>query len=119
MSPLGLVLPVDGGRLERATARVYSLRHHGRVPICQLLAVSVLQNPFLLASLHVLTTRATSKRVNRGSSRSRCSVYCVQPSELAPQTRSEPDRKSTRLNSSHANISYDVFCSKKKKNKPE
>src|SRR5258707_3624149 len=27
-----------------------------------------------------------------------------------------PDRKSTRLNSSHANISYAVFCLKKKKN---
>src|SRR3712207_7958135 len=27
------------------------------------------------------------------------------------------DRKSTRLNSSHANISYAVFCLKKKKNK--
>src|SRR3712207_7674121 len=31
--------------------------------------------------------------------------------------RLEPeDRKSTRLNSSHANISYAVFCLKKKKN---
>src|SRR6185295_7721593 len=33
--------------------------------------------------------------------------------------RAEPpaaDRKSTRLNSSHANISYAVFCLKKKKN---
>src|SRR3712207_8304725 len=28
-----------------------------------------------------------------------------------------PDRKSTRLNSSHANISYAVFCLKKKKKK--
>src|SRR5947209_12843692 len=28
--------------------------------------------------------------------------------------RMEADRKSTRLNSSHANISYAVFCSKKK-----
>src|SRR3712207_6911740 len=28
------------------------------------------------------------------------------------------DRKSTRLNSSHANISYAVFCLKKKKNPP-
>src|SRR3712207_7681453 len=28
------------------------------------------------------------------------------------------DRKSTRLNSSHANISYAVFCLKKKKEKP-
>src|SRR6476620_11922368 len=31
----------------------------------------------------------------------------------APRRR---DRKSTRLNSSHANISYAVFCLKKKKN---
>src|SRR5258707_2015617 len=29
--------------------------------------------------------------------------------------RAKPDRKSTRLNSSHANISYAVFCLKKKK----
>src|SRR3712207_8762838 len=28
--------------------------------------------------------------------------------------RCDPDRKSTRLNSSHANISYAVFCLKKK-----
>src|SRR3712207_9003370 len=30
--------------------------------------------------------------------------------------RAAGDRKSTRLNSSHANISYAVFCLKKKKN---
>src|SRR3712207_7504660 len=30
---------------------------------------------------------------------------------------SRRDRKSTRLNSSHVNISYAVFCLKKKKNK--
>src|SRR5258707_5230209 len=29
------------------------------------------------------------------------------------------DRKSTRLNSSHANISYAVFCLKKKKKAPD
>src|SRR3712207_8506035 len=34
--------------------------------------------------------------------------------ELEGQGRA--DRKSTRLNSSHANISYAVFCLKKKKN---
>src|SRR3712207_8916943 len=32
---------------------------------------------------------------------------------------SDQDRKSTRLNSSHANISYAVFCLKKKKNKQD
>src|SRR3712207_8080683 len=31
----------------------------------------------------------------------------------AVQQLAEQDRKSTRLNSSHANISYDVFCLKK------
>src|SRR5690554_7446854 len=31
--------------------------------------------------------------------------------------QSHPDRKSTRLNSSHVRISYAVFCLKKKKNK--
>src|SRR3712207_8792900 len=31
------------------------------------------------------------------------------------QIRAQEDRKSTRLNSSHANISYAVFCLKKKK----
>src|SRR3712207_7902951 len=31
--------------------------------------------------------------------------------------RGQTDRKSTRLNSSHANISYAVFCLKKKKKK--
>src|SRR3712207_7163453 len=38
---------------------------------------------------------------------------------LLPEGRRETggeDRKSTRLNSSHANISYAVFCLKKKKN---
>src|SRR3712207_7031126 len=33
-----------------------------------------------------------------------------------PGEAQEEDRKSTRLNSSHANISYAVFCLKKKKN---
>src|SRR3712207_8430542 len=34
---------------------------------------------------------------------------------VGPRVRSPGDRKSTRLNSSHANISYAVFCLKKKK----
>src|SRR3712207_8656427 len=33
------------------------------------------------------------------------------------QVAGQVDRKSTRLNSSHANISYAVFCLKKKKKK--
>src|SRR3712207_6983730 len=34
---------------------------------------------------------------------------------VGPPARQHGDRKSTRLNSSHANISYAVFCLKKKK----
>src|SRR3712207_7743553 len=34
---------------------------------------------------------------------------------IMPVFTNEEDRKSTRLNSSHANISYAVFCLKKKK----
>src|SRR3712207_8664637 len=36
---------------------------------------------------------------------------------MAAKISSGADRKSTRLNSSHANISYAVFCLKKKKRK--
>src|SRR5947209_17375008 len=41
-------------------------------------------------------------------------VYTDQPCHLFVR-RLGVDRKSTRLNSSHANISYAVFCLKKKK----
>src|SRR3712207_8179267 len=45
----------------------------------------------------------SADRLNRGMGAS--------PMQLS---RSDVDRKSTRLNSSHANISYAVFCLKKK-----
>src|SRR3712207_7025368 len=41
-----------------------------------------------------------------------CYVFCAGRRDAA-----FVDRKSTRLNSSHANISYAVFCLKKKKTK--
>src|SRR5258707_8608283 len=53
-------------------------------------------------------------------------IECGLNSRLALTSVSQPrtgraivgaDRKSTRLNSSHANISYAVFCLKKKKTK--
>src|SRR2546422_7033604 len=37
------------------------------------------------------------------------------PSGMGGRNRSDRDRKSTRLNSSHGYISYAVFCLKKKK----
>src|SRR2546427_2923348 len=50
-------------------------------------------------------------------------THCAQPLQRSTATYAEPylrpfsfpDRKSTRLNSSHSQISYAVFCLKKKK----
>src|SRR5688572_32578766 len=39
------------------------------------------------------------------------------PGRAGRRTARSPDRKSTRLNSSHSQISYAVFCLKKKKKK--
>src|SRR2546430_13531505 len=50
--------------------------------------------------------------------RLRVGLRSEDPIELATATLGEgptPDRKSTRLNSSHSQISYAVFCLKKKK----
>src|SRR3712207_8030290 len=44
----------------------------------------------------------------------RCIRHVRPPISSPPSCQA--DRKSTRLNSSHANISYAVFCLKKKKN---
>src|SRR5256885_8002511 len=42
--------------------------------------------------------------------------HATHSAEFRPQSRTQsPDRKSTRLNSSHLVISYAVFCLKKKK----
>src|SRR3712207_7040857 len=51
----------------------------------------------------------TSSEIGRSSVRSTKSRKVCQAADI--------DRKSTRLNSSHANISYAVFCLKKKKEK--
>src|SRR3712207_8452908 len=51
--------------------------------------------------------RTSSKKSARGTQASA-------PAARAQQSAAAEDRKSTRLNSSHANISYAVFCLKKK-----
>src|SRR5689334_23649381 len=50
--------------------------------------------------------------------RSKACAACLQVQQaLAEKAADGPDRKSTRLNSSHSSISYAVFCLKKKKKK--
>src|SRR3712207_7312442 len=64
------------------------------------------------------TDRSTRKFGGNGSSR-RIDARTRAGGHIADRRRARrgrsPDRKSTRLNSSHANISYAVFCLKKKK----
>src|SRR5207248_11103572 len=43
--------------------------------------------------------------------------FSPEADRVAARTAPDPDRKSTRLNSSHRTISYAVFCLKKKKKK--
>src|SRR3712207_6911040 len=60
--------------------------------------------------------------VHKDDGRTRCAARALRSVTTQLRPRQEPavcirrDRKSTRLNSSHANISYAVFCLKKKKN---
>src|SRR3712207_8550835 len=70
------------------------------------------------STLFPYTTLFRSTACTRCSTRGASAVQrrdsCGQAS-AAWSTRMNQDRKSTRLNSSHANISYAVFCLKKKK----
>src|SRR3712207_7033966 len=69
--------------------------------------------------------RSASKHAQKGFAESidyECQPHNVKVSYIAPGGTATnygfyngTDRKSTRLNSSHANISYAVFCLKKKK----
>src|SRR6266567_6152711 len=73
---------------DTATTEIYTLSLHDALPIGL---------PVLLALAAVL-------------------LLVREPAVKAAQTAGEqPDRKSTRLNSSHSQISYAVFCLKKKK----
>src|SRR3712207_7806824 len=58
--------------------------------------------------------RRDDERLPRHAERRARGVEDSGPPRNSPRAR-RGDRKSTRLNSSHANISYAVFCLKKKK----
>src|SRR3712207_8294274 len=86
---------------DTATTEIYTLSLHDALPIFQLMArargdqrVHILKAP----GLQISDQRARAMPDQHHSV------------ESDPQA----DRKSTRLNSSHANISYAVFCLKKK-----
>src|SRR6476620_12287949 len=76
---------------DTATTEIYTLSLHDALPISRLPAATEVPGPRRRArrDRHLLLQRQAR--------------------------RGRRDRKSTRLNSSHANISYAVFCLKKKK----
>src|SRR3712207_8669646 len=67
----------------------------------------------------VSTVLASSGEPSAGAGRGMVSMRDEEMQRIADRAgldqRRTEDRKSTRLNSSHANISYAVFCLKKKK----
>src|SRR3712207_7237441 len=66
----------------------------------------------------VLTWKGKTKEISGGEQNTTNQRMEVTAACMALETVDEGhivDRKSTRLNSSHANISYAVFCLKKKK----
>src|SRR5947209_11603044 len=89
------------------------------------------EDPFALLVGFALDQQITVQQAFQGPLRIKQRVGTLDPKELArtdlePAFREKPavhrfpgtmagrvDRKSTRLNSSHANISYAVFCLKK------
>src|SRR3712207_7240344 len=79
---------------DTATTEIYTLSLHDALPICQ---------PF--RPTRTITNSSGGRPIVPSSQLLLGYVVCG-------KTR---DRKSTRLNSSHANISYAVFCLKKKK----
>src|SRR2546427_7582332 len=83
---------------DTATTEIYTLSLHDALPIYSVYGIAFSPNRLLLASAHA---DGTLTLWDRASGRAITNV----------------DRKSTRLNSSHSQISYAVFCLKKKKNK--
>src|SRR5947209_17986396 len=89
-----------------ATTYIYTLSLHDALPISYFVGVDgmsmmlVLLTTFLMIITIIGTWNSLSKSI---------------PAFMA-LLMVIIDRKSTRLNSSHANISYAVFCLKKKKN---
>src|SRR5947209_15168220 len=78
-----------------STADIHTLSLHDALPICSRRRRSV----------HLQHTDSLNSAM-------RCDDDCTHQSGCSSRAS---DRKSTRLNSSHANISYAVFCLKKKK----
>src|SRR3712207_8714634 len=84
---------------DTATTEIYTLSLHDALPIC-----------VPLDRIAQLTAELEQRREGEIDDLDAVLI------RLLLQDYTVADRKSTRLNSSHANISYAVFCLKKKRN---
>src|SRR2546430_1123283 len=82
-------------------------------PLLMLAVASITMCPALALIRQLLAARLTWG-LSSTTTRPVASTIASSPSDLFPQS----DRKSTRLNSSHSQISYAVFCLKKKNMAP-
>src|SRR3712207_1413998 len=93
---------------DTATTEIYTLSLHDALPICLCAGISAARRRHRA----VRPRRRLHRRLAGGDPPDESLLH------LAAGARDcRRDRKSTRLNSSHANISYAVFCLKKKKKK--
>src|SRR3712207_8833674 len=83
---------------DTATTEIYTLSLHDALPICVYLIVDLPGTTWVRFLIWMALGLA---------------IYFLYGRSHSKLRRGE-DRKSTRLNSSHANISYAVFCLKKK-----
>src|SRR3712207_7050103 len=88
---------------DTATTEIYTLSLHDALPICW-----YREGLLLIGDAAHVASPVGGVGIN----------LAIQDAVVAANVLAE-DRKSTRLNSSHANISYAVFCLKKKKKKEE
>src|SRR3712207_6926588 len=84
---------------DTATTEIYTLSLHDALPIWRGVLRPRQRDEELVPFVH--------ERARRGP-------RALEPDVHVRREIEEEDRKSTRLNSSHANISYAVFCLKKK-----
>src|SRR3712207_8305920 len=94
---------------DTATTEIYTLSLHDALPICRTERTSVERARTGGSAAATTCTRTRCEPVQRFGQGGRC--WSSRAAAVRGLTLG--DRKSTRLNSSHANISYAVFCLKK------
>src|SRR3712207_8824092 len=97
---------------DTAATEIYTLSLHDALPI--LVSAQPRDERVVIATVSSHAIRPCDERVALGRTHKASSATPSVASAIPAHCTLDKDRKSTRLNSSHANISYAVFCLKKK-----